>query len=320
MATSSTRTFPLAVSGIFFRGTELFATSSVDKLDRNENIVGYTGALVRIAGANPEPVFQSKKHGLLAGTALASGDLAVGTTDGEILVLAPDGAVRRRFPSGLMPQHSPDYLVAGGVPERLFVATKAYSNAKSERAEEWDTTTWARGKSIAFTSLGVLSVSSRGVARATGKGYTNAASWGVLEYAWKGAPKAVKTPTQRSSWCISTPAGWLVSDSKTAAFVEPSGALRWTTSEELIAGCALSDTQLALVTWKGIIVVGVADGRLTESHPLELGDEESFATPCPIAASASGTVAVASESRIFIVKRPQVTANADGSLYEIALP
>jgi hypothetical protein len=197
--TASTRTFPLSVSGLFYRGAELFVTTKVDKLDRDDNIVGYSGALLSVVGAKPEPLFQSNKLGLLAGTVLASGDIAVSTTDSEILVLAPKGTVRRRFPSGLMPGHDPDFLVSGGTPEILVVASRAYSDAKSSRAEQWDTASWTQGKAIAFTSLSPVSVSSRGVARSTPKGYTKVDSWGAQEYAWKGALKAIKTPTQRSS-------------------------------------------------------------------------------------------------------------------------
>ncbi|MFO0548416.1 MAG: hypothetical protein U0271_08525 [Polyangiaceae bacterium] len=296
------RTLPLAVSGLFFRGEVLFATTSLGK-ERGGSIVGYSGALLRVDGERPHPLFESKKLGLLAGAALASGDIAVSTTESEIVVLAPDGKVRRQFASGLVPYHSPDYLVVGGAPERLFVASRAYSNAKSGRAEEWDTSAWTKGKTIAFTSTHPLSVSARGVARTTSKGYANADSWGVLEYAWKGAPKAIKTPTQRSSWCVSMASGFLVSDSQTAAFVEPSGAVRWTIAERVIAACALGDTLIAVLTWKGLVVADVASGAIVESHPLEFGDDESWATPCPIAASAGGSVAFASESRLVLVER-----------------
>ncbi len=103
---------------------------------------------------------------------------------------------------------------------------------------------------------------------------------------------------------MSTPSGWLVSDSTSAAFIEPSGAVRWTVPEEHVGACALSDTQLAVVTFKALLVVDVADGRVVERHPLKLGKNESFAQPCPVAASASGAVAFASESRLLVVERP----------------
>lgn len=292
----------LSVSGLFYRGADLFASVKVDQVDSDDCIVGYSGALLRIVGKEPETVFKSDELGLLAGTALSSGDLAVGTTDSEILVLAPNGTIRRRFPSGLMPSHSPDFVVAGGTPEQLVVGSRAYSNAKSARAEQWDTTSWTQGKSIAFTNLSPLSVGPRGVVRTTGKGYANAASWGVLEYAWKGAPKAVKTPTQRSSWCVATAVGWLVSDSETASFVEPSGAVRWTIDEPHIGARALSDTRLAIVTFNAVVVVDLADGRVVESQPIKVGKTESFESPCPIAASAAGAVAFASQTRLLIVQ------------------
>ncbi len=301
---ASTRSFPAPATSLFYRGDELLATTKVDKLDKDECIVGHSGALVRFAGGEPETIFKSKSVGLLSGAVLASGDIAVGTTDSQILVLSPQGKVQRTLSSGLQPYHQPDYLVAGGSPEIVVVASRGYSNAKSSRAEQHDTATWTQGKSLAFTSLSQLSVSARGIARSTGKGYANVDSWGLQEFRWKGGLKVIKTPTQRSSWCVSTASGWLVSDSNTAAFVELEGAVRWTLSESHLGACALSDSRLAIVTFKALVVVDVADGRVVESHPLKLGAKESFELPCPVAASSSGSVAFTSQTRLLIVERP----------------
>jgi hypothetical protein len=311
--TASIRSFPISATSLFYRGDELFVTTKVDKLDKDDCVVGHSGALLRIAGAATETIYQSKKIGLLSGAALASGALAVGTTDSEILVLSPSGKVQRTIPSGLQPCHAPDFLVAGGSPEIVVVASRAYSNAKSCRAEQFDTTSWTQGKQLGFTNLKALSVSPRGIARCTGKGYASADSWGLQEYRWKGALKAIKTPMQRSTFCVSAATGWLVSDSATAAFVDLEGAVRWTVAESHAGGAALLDTRLAIVGDKALFVVDVADGRVVESYPFELADEESFTLPCPVAVGASGQVAIATEARVLVVERSATQGDVVGN-------
>jgi hypothetical protein len=312
--TASIRSFPLTATSLFYRGDELFATTTVDKLDKDESIIGHSGALLRIAGAAPETIFKSKKIGLLSGAALASGAIAVGTTDSQILVMSPSGKVQRTIPSGLQAYQKPDFLVAGGNPEIVVVASRAYSNAKSSRAEQFDTTSWTQGKQLGFASLKpALSVSPRGIARCTGSGYASVDSWGLQEYRWKGLLKVIKTPTQRSSFCISAASGWLVSDSTTAAFVDLEGGVRWTVAESHAGGCTLSDTRLAIVSMNALVVVDVADGHVVESYPFELEDEESFVLPCPVAVSASGHVAIATEARVLIVERGAEKRDVAGS-------
>jgi hypothetical protein len=293
MKLTSTLLYRSPVTGVCFHLGAVVASTSTDEEDADGCVVGRTGTLCNLSAKKLTVLHTSKEHGFVSIASLRNGDLAVGTSDHNVVILSGTGKPRRILESRL--GCSLDWLAAGGEPECLFAATTESGGNAELGFEEWSTKDWTRS-SVPLPGTSPPALSPRGVSRVRDDRR-------IAEYAWKGKPAPVtKAIVGRGRWLtVPVEEGWILSNvfGAECSFVDIAGRTRWTRKESLYAACAVVPGTILGVGDEALLVIDVATGKTLASTKRKAASDATLVT---IAADGAGSFAVGDGGGVELVR------------------